>query len=99
MCSVPAAGDNGFMMMTICWMAFAVFLYFMRPSTVRSIEDNSKPRNDGQVNIRFSTLTESCPLIKIQSISIEEYKWSLERRSFPVITFLSSDMLLSFAGQ
>ncbi|KAF6206544.1 hypothetical protein GE061_017779 [Apolygus lucorum] len=37
------SGNDGFMMMTLCWMAVAFLLYIMRPSSIRNRENNMKP--------------------------------------------------------
>ncbi|CAH1403430.1 unnamed protein product [Nezara viridula] len=42
--------DDGFMMMTICWMVVAFLLYFMRPSSIRNREKDVKPNNSGNGN-------------------------------------------------
>nr|CAD7445577.1 unnamed protein product [Timema bartmani] len=44
----PQNESNGFMMMAMCWMALALAIFFLRPNTLRAIDD-SKPRNNGPV--------------------------------------------------
>nr|CAD7410921.1 unnamed protein product [Timema cristinae] len=46
--SLPGSQNesNGFMMMAMCWVALALAIFFLRPNTLRAIDD-SKPRNNG----------------------------------------------------
>uniref|UniRef100_A0A0A9X760 Small integral membrane protein 14 n=1 Tax=Lygus hesperus TaxID=30085 RepID=A0A0A9X760_LYGHE len=37
------SGNDGFMMMTLCWMAVAFLLYIMRPASIRNRENDMKP--------------------------------------------------------
>nr|CAD7429599.1 unnamed protein product [Timema monikensis] len=48
--SLPGSQNesNGFMMMAMCWVALALAIFFLRPNTLRAIDD-SKPRNNGPV--------------------------------------------------
>uniref|UniRef100_D1FPP1 Small integral membrane protein 14 n=1 Tax=Cimex lectularius TaxID=79782 RepID=D1FPP1_CIMLE len=45
--SQPNTGDNGVMMMTLCWLAIAFFLNMFRPSSLRNQEHDLKPHNNG----------------------------------------------------
>uniref|UniRef100_R4G8H9 Small integral membrane protein 14 n=1 Tax=Rhodnius prolixus TaxID=13249 RepID=R4G8H9_RHOPR len=40
------AGDSGLMLM-MCWMALAFFLYLLRPASIRTKENDLKPRGNG----------------------------------------------------
>ncbi|KAK9503505.1 hypothetical protein O3M35_010050 [Rhynocoris fuscipes] len=51
--STSTETDSGFMLM-MCWMALAFVLYLLRPSSIRSKENDLKPRDNGNVsNILF----------------------------------------------
>lgn len=38
--------DNSFFIIAVCWIAFAVLLFFMRPSSLQA-RDDVKPRDNG----------------------------------------------------